>query len=191
MEKAAIVNAIAKGVIIVCFRMVLKAKKAWLIQVRMNRSSRFGRRVTAWVGEWTVADGGMVSMCLILLTPELFNITDFSSRELAGQDLDVVAPGSWIVGSYQVNSGQLGYYYLGGTSMASPHVAGVVALMAQKNPALSAYEAEEILTGSAIPLGTGPRDIIDPTYGLIPITWGTDATGSGIINAAGALSVTP
>ena len=74
-----------------------------------------------------------------------FYITDFSSRELAGQDLDVAAPGSWVVGPYQVNSGQTSYYFLGGTSMASPHVAGIVALMAQKDPTLTASEVETIL----------------------------------------------
>ena len=63
-----------------------------------------------------------------------FYITDFSSRELVGQDLDVAAPGSWVVGPYQVNSGQTSYYFLGGTSMASPHVAGIVALMVTKEP---------------------------------------------------------
>ena len=36
-------------------------------------------------------------------------------------------------------------YFLGGTSMASPHVAGIVALMAEKNPALSMSEAETVL----------------------------------------------
>jgi subtilisin family serine protease len=66
--------------------------------------------------------------------PEHFYITDFSSRAKPGQDLDVAAPGSWIVGPYQVNRGQLSYYFLGGTSMAAPHVAGIAALMAQKEP---------------------------------------------------------
>jgi subtilisin family serine protease len=47
--------------------------------------------------------------------------------EKTGQDLDVAAPGSWVVGPYQVNSGQISYYFLGGTSMATPHVAGIVA----------------------------------------------------------------
>jgi subtilisin family serine protease len=38
------------------------------------------------------------------------------------------------------------------TSMASPHVAGIVALMVQKNPSLTAAEAEATLESTALPL---------------------------------------
>jgi subtilisin family serine protease len=87
-------------------------------------------------------------------------ITEFSSRAKAGQDLDVAAPGSWIVGPYQLNSGNArSYYFLGGTSMASPHVAGIVALMAQKHPALTPLQAETILQNAAIPMAAGRRCI--------------------------------
>lgn len=41
--------------------------------------------------------------------PALSYITGFSSRTLPGWDLDVAAPGSWIVGPYQVNSGKISY----------------------------------------------------------------------------------
>ncbi|MBN2558490.1 MAG: S8 family serine peptidase [Clostridia bacterium] len=104
-----------------------------------------------------------------------FYIADFSSRELDGQYLDVTAPGSYVVGPYQVNSGQISYYYLSGTSMASPHVAGVVALMAQKDPGLTAAEAESYLESSANDL-TGVERTKD---------------GAGLVDAAGALSLTP
>ena len=95
---------------------------------------------SGWTGEWTpnsawwrakdVADPTVASD---------FYITDFSSRQLPGQDLDLSAPGSWVVGPYQVN-GQLSYFFLGGTSMASPHAAGVAALIWSVAPTATAAD---------------------------------------------------
>jgi subtilisin family serine protease len=145
---------------------------------------------SGWVGEWTTP-----TWSRLLDVPDPTNaadyyITDFSSRALTGQDLDVAAPGSWIVGPYQKN-GQISYYYLGGTSMASPHVAGIVALMAQKRPSLSATEAENILEVNAIPMP--PGTCLDPYTldPLHPLTWGADATGAGLATADAALAGTP
>jgi hypothetical protein len=118
-----------------------------------------------------------------------FYIADFSSREKAGQQLDVAAPGSWTVGPYQVNSGQLSYYYLSGTSMASPHVAGIVALMCQKKPSLTAAAAESILKSSAIALPPGSRTVAVPG-GTEVQSWGSDATGAGLVTADAALKAT-
>jgi subtilisin family serine protease len=145
---------------------------------------------SGWVGEWT-SGSWWTSNVADPTSPDDFYITDFSSRELVDQDLDVAAPGSWIVGPYKINSGnRASYYYLGGTSMASPHVAGIVALMAQKNPGLSAFEVETILETSAIPLPAGSRNVVSP-YGLVTISWGDDATGAGLATADAALAATP
>ncbi len=55
-----------------------------------------------------------------------------------------------------------GYWALSGTSMATPHVSGAVALMLQANPSLDHYEVKQILKDTAIDRGTtGP----DNTYG--------------------------
>lgn len=87
-------------------------------------------------------------------------IADFSSRELAGQDLDVTAPGHNIVGPYKINSGnRLSYYYLSGTSMSSPHVAGIAALMADKNGSLRQAQVEGILEAAALTMPGGCRTV--------------------------------
>lgn len=71
---------------------------------------------------------------------------------------DVSAPGSDI---YSVkNTG--GYTKLSGTSMACPHVAGVIGLLHEAKPGISIAEVREILECSAKDLGTEGKDT---TYG--------------------------
>ena len=150
-----------------------------------------------WAGEWYPEAGNAWWYVMDISEPtniSEFYVADFSSRALPGQDLDVLAPGSWIVGPYNVNQGQTGYYFMGGTSMASPHVAGLVALMAERKSDLTAAEAESILETSAIPMGAGA--MYDPYYyyraGMfVLLEWGTDATGSGLVNAPAALGLLP
>jgi hypothetical protein len=67
-------------------------------------------------------------------------------------------------------------------------VAGVVALMAQISPDLTASEAESILESTAIPLSAGSRTIKDIDGSTVTMTWGDDATGSGLVDAAAALN---
>jgi hypothetical protein len=75
--------------------------------------------------------------------------------------------------------------------MASPHVAGIVALMAQKKPGLTAAEAETILEGAAITLAPGCRTVLEgPSGPLKEFCWGADATGKGLITADAALTAT-
>ncbi|MEN6537639.1 MAG: S8 family serine peptidase [Bryobacteraceae bacterium] len=185
MEKAAIDYAISKGVIVVASAgnngaagMGYPGAYAPVISVAAS----------GWVGEWIGTSWWRLKNVPDPTDPANFYIADFSSRQKSGQDLDVAAPGTWIVGPYQVNSGQISYYYLGGTSMASPHVAGIVALMAQKNPALTAAQAETILESTATPLAPGCRNVIDPNTGTYTnICWGADATGAGLTTADAAL----
>lgn len=74
----------------------------------------------------------------------------FSNR---GPHVDVLAPGvevlSTIPGSYD---------YFEGTSMASPHVAGIAALLRAEFPGLSSFDIASTLFGSAVDLGPSGYD---------------------------------
>ena len=143
-------------------------------------------------------------------------VSDFSSRQLPGQELDVLAPGSWVRGPFPGdpgfnhlpwwskgigdvvgrNSGN--FFYVGGTSMATPHTTSVAAMIMQKNPSLTQAQVENILKTTALPLpAAGSRSIFDFDHPGV-ITWDTDcdgtpcnAVGAGVLRADAALSGTP
>jgi len=91
-------------------------------------------------------------------------IAGFSSRGPVGYGAnetikpDIVAPGVGIVSTWYEG----GYASMLGTSMATPHVAGTVALMLQANSSLSPAEVKQILKNSSFDLG---KEGEDNTYG--------------------------
>ena len=195
VEKAAIDYAIGEGVIIV-------ASAGNEGEAGMGFPGAYEPVISVaasgWNGQWKPgADGNPNNWWNADDVPNPtavadFHIADFSSRELAGQDLDVAAPGSWVVGPYQINSGnRTSYFFLSGTSMASPHVAGIAALMLQKNPTLLQADVEDILETAALPMGAGCALLSQPAGPAQQTCWGVDATGEGLITAANALTLTP
>ena len=104
------------------------------------------------------------------------NIASFSSRGPStfdgGLKPDLVAPGVSIRSTVRVSSGSYGLNQ--GTSMAAPHVAGLVALLISANPALAGDvdTIEAILRDTAVPLTSsqgcgddGPTDVPNHVYG--------------------------
>jgi len=75
-----------------------------------------------------------------------------------GDYVDVVAPGENIASTYLDNQ----YAALSGTSMASPHVAALAALIRSANPKLKNTEIYDIMRRSAVDLGPKGKD---PDYG--------------------------
>lgn len=66
---------------------------------------------------------------------------------------DITAPGVGVLAarSHYLNDGSEGYYrYLDGTSMATPHVAGAAALLAQKHPEWSAQDIKNTLMSTSM-----------------------------------------
>lgn len=145
-------------------------------------------------------------------------VADFSARSTnpATQQLDVLAPGSWVRGPFAGDPGYnhlpwwshgIGnlvghntgnFYYVGGTSMATPHVASVAALVLQKKPTLTPGEVQTILRSSALALpDTGSKTVwtISPKAGWTTQAWDTmcgstpcDAVGAGLLQADAAIA---
>ena len=89
-----------------------------------------------------------------------------------GASVDIGAPGNVIL-STQINNQ---YRLLTGTSMASPHVAGVAALILAKRPALTHEEVRHILINTADPVYQEDSDVLDEKF-----------VGAGTVNAERAL----
>ncbi|MGY1620651.1 S8 family serine peptidase [Geodermatophilus sp. SYSU D00965] len=85
-----------------------------------------------------------------------------------GPSVDVAAPGVGILSTYL--DGDL--VFMSGTSMASPHVAGVAALVDATAPGLTPDQVEQALVTSATDLGAAGRD---------------DYYGSGLVDAVRAV----
>lgn len=102
-----------------------------------------------------------------------------------GAGKDISAPGgddnslpdsydSYILStSYDPATHTSGYAWMNGTSMASPMVSGVVALMLSVNPGLTVDQVKDILNDTAVDLAAPGWD---------------EATGAGRVNAAAAVS---
>jgi subtilisin family serine protease len=159
-------------------------------------------------------------------------LSDFSSRAVLPDQagaLDVLAPGSWVRGPFPgtpgfnhlpwwsngiadlVGGNSGNFFYVGGTSMATPHVASIAAMMLEKNPSLTQAQVEAILRGTALPIPADGSAVVHTGAGVcnpsatptpIPcfetISWRTtdgttswDPVGGGLVQADAALAAVP
>ena len=103
---------------------------------------------------------------------------NFSST---GPALDVVAPGVDIYST--VPNG--GMAYKDGTSMATPHVAGLAALILERNPRLTGQQVRDIIEKTSKKVGSTSYNINKPNG-----TWNS-YYGYGLVDAHQALLATP
>lgn len=114
---------------------------------------------------------GIISVASITSTGARSSFSNY------GALIDIAAPGSSILST--MNSGTQGpgsdsYKSYSGTSMATPHVAGVAALMLAKNPALTPDEVEAKIKSSA--------------RSFVSSTCTTSNCGDGMLDAAAAVA---
>ncbi len=125
-------------------------------------------------GEGTVGSPGAADAALTIgAVDKSDRLASFSSKGPRLGDMalkpDVSAPGVGIMAARsQYSSGTGSYKSLNGTSMATPHVAGAVAILLQQNPEATPQELKETLMNTAKKLpnyqpyhiGTGRIDIV-------------------------------
>ena len=97
---------------------------------------------------------GYPDMLSVGASDEIDTVAWFSSRGPSAQTEQpkpwLVAPGTQILSA--LPGGEYGLQ--NGTSMASPHVVGTIALMLEANPGLTRSEVNQILAETAVPLST-------------------------------------
>lgn len=223
VEKAAIDRAIANGVIVV-------ASAGNEGEAGMGYPGAYAPVISAgangWINEWQkptspappryrlwwLQSGFYPFFDIPEPTPidEVY-VTDWSSRELSDQQLDVLAPGSWVRGPYPSAPGYAhlpwwskgiadlisrnpgNFYYVGGTSMSAPHVTSAAALLLQEDPTLTQAQVEDILKTTALDIPAGCANVFDltPTQGYYTYCWGDDATGAGLLQVDDAIAQLP
>lgn len=125
------------------------------------------------------------SMIPVSATNSLDEKTSFSSW---GSFVAMSAPGE---GVWTTARGGI-YQTWKGTSIASPVVAGVVALMMSRNPALKASQVESLLYSTAVDLGTVGRDAVFG-YGRVNASAAVAAAGNAtslVDSAVPSVSIT-
>lgn len=114
-----------------------------------------------------------------------------ASFSSTGSDVEIAAPGVAILSTWKDGTNSAGpqpfsfagyasEYFIeaNGTSMASPHVAGVAALLMASNPSYTAEDVRNKMNGTALDLGETGRDklygygLVDASsaLGLVPVT---------------------
>lgn len=110
-----------------------------------------------------IAVGGVTKAGVVAVSGETTNWTSNW-----GDEIDLVAPGDAILSLKGTNS----YGELSGTSMATPHVSGIAALVLSHKPDLTNTQVEQLLIDTAVDIG-------DPGW--------DNRSGYGFVNAFAAL----
>ncbi|MGD9589901.1 MAG: S8 family serine peptidase [Pyrinomonadaceae bacterium] len=109
--------------------------------------------------------------------------------------LSAIAPGRWIDSSVAAPGSNNNFSSYSGTSMAAPHVAGLMALLRSRNPEIPVTDAFNILQNTGLPISDTRNGLIKPriqaahaigmagpTCTVIPITIGYTSNGLSLVD---------
>lgn len=155
-EQEAINYAVSKGVVVI---------------------AATGNYANNWSGaasnvNYPAAYDNVIAVASVGLSGETVRVSDFSN---SGPQVDVAAPGEAILSTKDGDYGALS-----GTSMATPHVAGLAALIKATDSLLTPAQIEEIIKDSAEPVTPTETPIVEGRVSK-------DFYGDGVINVYAAI----
>ena len=133
---------------------------------------------------YPAADTGVIA---VAATDSNDAVASYSNQ---GSYVDVAAPGSAILSTYPKALMSAGYGVMSGTSMASPHIAAVAALLKSYNSALTPDQIEQAMESSAVDLGPAGKDT-DYGYGRVDAAAALTAAGPGTTPPTKTVTPTP
>ena len=107
--------------------------------------------------EWDAIDGNHYTVQGENPVGDISSFSSWGPRRDGALKPDIAAPGSWVMATW-ANGNQAGqpqidpggkHKIISGTSMAAPHVSGVIALMLEKDPSLAPSTVKNLLTSTA------------------------------------------
>jgi subtilisin family serine protease len=121
-------------------------------------------------GAVTFAWGTQVSQAPNPLANQVSSFSSWGPTPELGFKPDLAAPGGSIYSTYPRALGS--YRSVSGTSMSSPHVAGITALMLQAQPALTGAQVQDLLRNTAAPVsaaGGGLESVLHQGAGMVRV----------------------
>jgi subtilisin family serine protease len=126
-------------------------------------------------GNAAVYPGASLGVLSVAATDSNDRRAAFSTR---GSMVGVAAPGVGVVSTYRDG----GYTSMSGTSMASPMVAGLAALIWSRTPSLTAAQVREQILESSVDLGPAGRDDEFGAGRIDAAAWARRATGLPLLD---------
>ncbi|KUO22351.1 protease [Streptomyces dysideae] len=167
---AAMAWAVSQGAKVISMSLGARVRPGELFpqtyEILAQRVLRHGTVIVAAAGNDSMRPGSIVpvsrpancpSILAVAALDKALNPSFFSNGGIndQGGEINIAAPGRDVHSAAPDG----GYRVLSGTSMATPHAAGVIALLAQANPNASAAELMASLKASAFPMVQPVRDV--------------------------------
>lgn len=179
-EEKASIDAVQKAINYATSRGVVNAAAAGNQSYDLSNKVNDGARVINNSCKHVPAE--LDNVISVSATTSLGKLATFSNRGI--DSIDVAAPGHGILST--IPGG--GYASWSGTSMASPHAAGVLALLKSAHPQWSPTELSQALEGQADDRACQPADTGDKGAPCVGPVTDNSYYGEGLIDALEAVS---